>query len=980
MGCSYLHKSPLRNFFFSFSFALTFLKIEMSDQLSIDACISHYLNPSSNSLRCIMNNFKVFYLNVNRLQGDLKRERFFLSLDSFGIEFDILVLVETFFDNEISAVKLRNYQGFHNIRDRMGGGVSIYVNERHVCKMILNSQSQENQFLIVNFPKLKFNIGGVYRPPHTRESGFFSLLDSTLSSFRNTILFGDFNLNILLSNESLIGRYCDVVSTNGFVFLNDVVDKMYTREGLGVCSLIDHVLTDIVSFKYGLALVDDPISDHRAILLDLNKRVRREEIRRMVRKCNYERVHSEILSLINKGGYGFAVFHEKLELIVQSNTTEKQLRVSSVSFRKPWFTREMKNLKKLRRKFYRLLVRYPHNEFYRSKFIHCKTVLGNLILSEKKSYYSNKFEENLTDPRRTWSTIYDILNLEKKKSNTVWSIFCDGHIIDDKLEICNAFNRHFCEISEQLAEQLPDPNPHYFSRSPTDLQFLDIFEHTNEQEVLEIINGLKNTTSVGSDGFSVKSLKLLKNELAHLLVDFINQSFDSGCFPDSLKMAKIIPLFKGGDSSKTDNYRPIAILPAISKVFESVIRVRLVGFLKRIGFVNSEQFAFWESTNAVAACVNLLRKIFDSLNKKNKTAILMIDIRKAFDCIDHGLLLRKLRAAGVRGKALDLLASYLEDRFQYVEIEGIRSESRRNRRGIPQGSILGPLLFLVFINDIFSLHLFSSLQLFADDATSVFSCLNYQELRIKMKHDLKVLYSWFVDNRLSINIVKTNFMIFNMKNTDTTFDFDRIEFLGSEVSRVYSARILGLNLNTTLTFTTHIDNLIIAIRPFVSMLSRLKYYLETDILKKIYFAFVHSRVIYMLPLYSSAPDYKISQLNVLHKKALKHILKLPFDFPTALLYRDNLRSLDSLIKSESCILYYKIAKGLLRYNFALEQRVDISSRNTRSAQNFIPMFSRLSCIKNSFFSRACTLFNGLSSEIKNAESLRSFKTLIRGRF
>jgi hypothetical protein len=293
------------------------------------------------------------------------------------------------------------------------------------------------------------------------------------------------------------------------------------------------------------------------------------------------------------------------------------------------------------------------------------------------------------------------------------------------------------------------------------------FDPTDADEVSLIIDKLNTRSACGVDGFRMKYLKRIKDRLIPFLVRSINECIATGVFPDSLKIARVVPVHKGGDSTDPKNYRPISVLPLFSKIFEMVVRDRLEMFLNRNGVIHRNQFGFTRKSNTTAACLNLMKRIYDSMNKKKKTACIFVDLTKAFDCVDFDILRTKLHKIGIRGSALKLLSNYLTNRKQCVIIDGTVSGVTDVSCGVPQGSVLGPILFLIYINDLFSLRLFSEQQCFADDSVLTFSANDYSDLCFQMKSDLCEFNGWLVRNRLTMNVSKTSFMIFSLRNTNT---------------------------------------------------------------------------------------------------------------------------------------------------------------------------------------------------------------------
>jgi hypothetical protein len=251
-----------------------------------------------------------------------------------------------------------------------------------------------------------------------------------------------------------------------------------------------------------------------------------------------------------------------------------------------------------------------------------------------------------------------------------------------------------------------------------------------EQEVSKTIRELKTKKSDDVNGMSTWLLKQCQIGLAGPLTEIINLSFKSGIFPNSLKAAKVIPIFKKGDTLQPSNYRPISILPVLSKVFEKLFMRRMLSFFEEFNILSNNQFGFRKGKSTVDAIIRLVDMIVNDLDKHNMTLSVFLDLSKAFDCVEHNILLDRLWFCGVRGLPHRWLKSYLSDRSQQVQVNGVFSHTTTLRYGVPQGSILGPLLFLVYVNDLNSVIPRGKIVQYADDTTLCFSSNKIEEIEL----------------------------------------------------------------------------------------------------------------------------------------------------------------------------------------------------------------------------------------------------------
>ena len=357
----------------------------------------------------------------------------------------------------------------------------------------------------------------------------------------------------------------------------------------------------------------------------------------------------------------------------------------------------------------------------------------------------------------------------------------DGHNTSNKIEIANRFNKFFTEIGPKLAAKLHSTNlPHFSSYLVDHHDCSFVFNQVSGEEIKNILYKLKPKASTGHDTLSMKLLKGAGSAIAEPLALIINQSFACGIFPRKLKLAKVLPIHKKGDDTIFDNYRPISLLPALSKVFEKVVYYQLYNFFTCKNLFYGSQHGFKEAHSTETAALEFIDRIYQILDSGEIPISIYLDLSKAFDTLDHNILLYKLNYYGIRGTALEWFRSYLTNRAQYVEYDGECSESLQITTGVPQGSILGPMLFIIYMNDI---HLASSkfnAILHADDTTLMNWLYIFdfhaepetQNLSENINSELQKVSYWLAANKLSLNISKTRYMIFHFPQRKCNFELD----------------------------------------------------------------------------------------------------------------------------------------------------------------------------------------------------------------
>ena len=382
-----------------------------------------------------------------------------------------------------------------------------------------------------------------------------------------------------------------------------------------------------------------------------------------------------------------------------------------------------------------------------------KTMFEKLKRNSKKNHYQNLLESNQNDPRKTWRIIKHALGKSKKTS-----LFPNRMVIDtidcfDEDKIANHFNEYFVNVGSNLASRIPKAVKHF-----TD--YLNITSNImpendlSQKELNDAFKLIDVNKSPGYDEITGKVVKAVSNEIRNPLMYIFNLSFKTGIFPDKMKIARIIPLFKSEDSSSVNNYRPISILPVFSKFLERIIYNRIYTYIKSNNLLYQRQYGFQKNHSTDHAIIDLVDEITKKFENNEYVLGVFIDLSKAFDTVDHDILLDKLKYFGIHNNNHKLLKNYLANRKQYISYNNKRTSLLNIIFGVPQGSILGPLLFLLYINDLAEVcqKLYSIL--FADDTNLFFSHSNINELFSTMNDELSNLNQWFVSNKLSLNIKK----------------------------------------------------------------------------------------------------------------------------------------------------------------------------------------------------------------------------------
>ena len=543
-------------------------------------------------------------------------------------------------------------------------------------------------------------------------------------------------------------------------------------------------------------------------------------------------------------------------------------------------------------------------------------------------------------------------------------------------DIANAFNDYFSSIGIQLDSNIPptDINP---------LKYVQQCSRTLGDETLmvspsQITNVIKSLNPVGGgiDQISTKILLGTYEKCIHHLVYFINLCLSTSVFPDLLKVAIIKPIFKSKESNKLTNYRPISLLPVFSKVLEKVLHFYLMSHLTENNIIHPLQFGFRKFHSTYMPLCRLTDEITKSLQDDQIACCLYLDLKKAFDTVSINILLQKLYAYGFRNKLYDIMKSYLSNRTQRTKIKGQLSDSRDVLVGVPQGSILGPLLFILYANDLPNISRDADFYLFADDTAIVVRGNNRDELQCKLNDLLPMVSDWLVTNRLSLNIEKTNYQLFSKGMMDDLI----VRLNGKKVERKKFVKYLGVFVEENLKWNKHIDSVSSIISRNIGMIARVKFFLSSRELLLLYNSLILPYLNYCAVVWGNNYESRINKITKLQKRALRIIDKKPFLHPSNELFiKYKLLKFPEIVKQQSIMILLAFIKENLPHPisamFKLHRPV-----STRLVKHFEVPFAATNYRSFSVSIRAphiwnsvvCKLFNDLADVPKSKEVLKKY--------
>jgi hypothetical protein len=638
---------------------------------------------------------------------------------------------------------------------------------------------------------------------------------------------------------------------------------------------------------------------------------------------------------------------------IMDNLTEKHFPLLKKKYRKythkksNWMTNQILQKIKARDKLYKKQMKTKDKEKFNSitKELQLKNKeLKLTIRDQKNKYYHEQFCKNKNDVRKKWETIKEVLNKPKSSKYYPEYFEVNNQKVFEKSDIASHFNNFFTNIGPKLAQTIDTENKPSYKQYLNKIKVTSTFTFklVNENEVTKMITNLKPKHSRGTDNISTILLKLATPAIISPLTRIINQSLKNGIFPNKLKIAKIIPIFKKGDQHSLDNYRPISILPAISKIFEKIVCIQVYDYFCQNKLFFPNQYGFREKHSTELALLEFVDRIHSDLDNKRSPFAIYIDLSKAFDTIDHEILINKLHHYGIKNTELLWFKSYLKNRKQYTEIDNNASPHELITTGVPQGSILGPLLFLIYINDLSRSTKFKSI-MFADD-TTLYSTLEHFDntsmnmLTKSINNEVKNVSNWLAINKLSLNVQKTKAMFFSFKQHQHPLVpiLPEIKINDISIENVDSFKFLGVYIDKNLNWQSHINYIGNKLSQINGTVCRLKNTLPTDTLRMIYFALFYPHLIYGLTCWGFSALNQTNRIIKLQKKVVRNITKSKYNAHTSKIFKSlNLLKFIDIIKISCIKFFYKYKHNLLpQYfeNFLEKPRLNALSRPQRNTQ------------------------------------------------
>ena len=880
-----------------------------------------------------------------------------------NIYFDIICIQEIFSIIDQDLYKLENYNFVFSSRKKgKGGGVGIYIHKKHRFTVIDDlSYFEENLFesltlKVITEQKKSNIISCVYRPnspvqgmSSNDQMEYFidkiSNLQAAMSSYKgDSYIMSDLNLDLLKFESHLkTNDFIENTLSNGFLPL---ITKP-TRVTHASCTLIDNILSNSCNNTLESGVILNSISDHFPIFHVSSQTQKTEKPKTFISRDITSEKIIQFNAMLNTNNWGnvlnelnpqisFENFHEVFDCAFNLHFPIKEVKFNKNIHKIEGFMTG--GLMISRRKKLELGTIYSKNKTPENNIAYTtyRDIYNKAIKDAKKIFYREQLNQNKENLRKTWQTLRQVISKSNDKTSCIDEIIVNDTSYSNNHDISNKFNTYFTSIADEIASQInPSPlNPCDFIPD-TDSVFK--LREINIHVLFNLVKKMENKKSSDMFGLSNCLLKQIINSIAVPLVHIINQSIKTGQIPSQLKIAKVLPIFKYSNSSKMDkcnpgNYRPISLLPIFSKLLEKIVSEQLTRYLEFNQIIYEHQYGFQAKKSTLHPMIHLLNYLGQAKNENLITIGVFCDLAKCFDTISHTILLKKLKKIGIHGLELEWFKNYLSNRNQFVYTNGEKSDLLGISKGVPQGSILGPILFLVYINDIKNCTSLMTL-LFADDSNFLISGKDLNEIIEILNIELKNICDWFRCNEMSLNPTKTKFMIFNKREDSITWDqikikldfnnenendTDKIRYLGyiNQQSEIPAIKFLGVFIDSQLNFKYHIEYLRKKISRSLFLINRVKHILCEKSLVTLFHSFINSHLLYCLPAWSCGLESSIKPLVVLQKKAIRIIHKSAYNSHTPPLFRKiNVLPIKELSIYTKLLFFYDFIRWRLPNSF-----------------------------------------------------------------
>lgn len=904
-----------------------------------------------------------------------------------------LALSETRLIPEIEDSEI-NMPGYSVVRcdaeNRNTGGVIVYVRSDIKYEVVLIKKIISNCWCIaiqVRDNMYKGVIVVIYHSPSASDGEFIRFLEDIVELFtvkEECIVVGDFNID-LMKDSYYANKLRSTMSGLG---LKQFVEEP-TRNTKHSQTIIDLVFANK---ELIVKVLDKPkITDHAWLQVELEL-IESKSIFRVFKGRDYSKFNvNEFLTLletklVQRKGLNVNGRAEKLinSIVGTLNIAapKKLFKIPNVWYGKKWFTDEIRVATEARDEAYCRAVDTKAEQDW-VDYKNERNAVVKLIREKKKEYNENMIDQNKSDPVKMWKTLKEVIKGEPMERNIIENI--DFEILDNinKCNIADKFNLFYMQSIENIVSSVER------DRTKTDKRTIYVIEMRNTFEDFEIIEAkylerivmnLSNKKGT-EEGISSELLKAIFHVIKDEFVGVINDSLRNGQCPNSWKTSTIIPIPKVGKPRTASEFRPINVLPIYEKVLELVVKEQLELYLESNDIITEHQSGFRKQHS----CETAIQTIIDDwkliISEGEMVGVIFMDLKRAFETVNRGKLVEKLYQYGIRGTVLEWFQSYLDNRMQQVRVGDIVSGLMATKYGVPQGSVLGPLLFIIYINDIVkSCPKGCNIKLFADDTIVYVTGVSCEEIEQKMNRWFNVIEEWMNTNGLKLNASKTKYMVVRSVRRELRANITVKCMDGTPIEQVDKIKYLGVIIDSKLRLEEHCDYMLKKIGKKTSFLNRLGNSLSVYSRCIVYKAIIAPHFEYCATLLIGMGETQLNKLQVAQNRAMRVILQCRRETKVEyMLQALQFMSVRQRLRYNTCIFVFKMVIGLLPDYLKNKIQIvgNMSGKQTRQAGNIVIQLRRTSNAQKSMFYEGIKMYNNLQMEIKRSERLEHFKRKLK---
>jgi hypothetical protein len=926
-------------------------------------------------------------LNINSVRSKIGEVTDILN----GNVLDIFSLCEsklnsTFPDNQF---KVQNFNLYRADRTQNGGGVMCYVRSSipHRIRPDISLCNHNIESLVIDVRESRqraFYIC-VYRSPSTSCNLLINLLqemlDKCLLECDIIYLMGDLNVNLLKPKHELT-EFLDLYD------LKNVVKEATCFKSVANPSLVDVILTNKPRSLSGHVNVNIGLSDYHNITCastkhHVNKVIKNRINYRSFKRFNEDNFLRDIQNINTKHLSGD--IHEKVTkyISVLKDVIDKHAPVKTRSIKSKQVPYMHDNLRKsinVKAMLFRKYIKNP-NDINLNKYKTQRNKVNKLKRNSIKQYFENKCQSNKSHSKSFWETIKPFFSNKNTNSNQTINLLENDQIVSDTEKVCSIFNDFFIDITKNIVqdddisndgvtrnESITKIREHYRGHGHFN------FTPVSVDMVFKKLKNLNPKKASGYDNIPSKLIKLAATFIGEQITPLINESIILSCFPNPLKYADVSPIFKKSDNLNKENFRPVSVLTILSKIFEGIMADQMKGYFKNI---LSEWLSAYRSKYS---CNNVLiyftESLRNSLDQNKHVGCVLMDLSKAFDCLNHDILINKLESYNVSTTSCKYIKSYLSNRKQRVKLQNTYSPWKDLTIGVPQGSILGPLLFNIFINDIFlCIDKDVTLLNYADDNTLVYSHVNRNDMIDKLEEASHQAIKWFKQNKMKANPDKFQTLYLSRnKNSDVVFKINDVS-----ITPDATVKLLGINFDDELNFSTHVSNICQKAGKQVNALRRLSNVLDAGSKLKIYNSFIQSTFAYCPTVYNTFSIENCRKLEKIQERALRFVFNDYHSTYNSLLVKASKPSVSDFLIKNTVEQVFKVLHNLakpIQPSFFLVPNSHYDIRNKNRLK--LPNYNTTKYGKHSFRYMGSYLWNSMPNAMQECNSICDFKDMLRG--